>query len=308
MANPIVSSLPAYIEQNKSGLIGKAVLGAKTLEKGINKQLGIKGPTAINLLNTSVTFADGSNCGYTAAGSQTMTQRTITPAVIRVAMEYCSKNLYGKFATNQLRFKAGEDVLPFEQEFTQDVIKHINAELDKSIWMGDTAGSGNLALFDGFIKLMEADSSVIDKAELNATDVYEVVKNNLLAIPAAAIDENTRIFCGPEFLSAYQQKLVDKNLVHFVPGEDYDEVQIPGSKVKLTAVPGLSTALTAKHYLVGCNLKNLYYGTDLEDDKESFVMDYDVRQDNWALIVEFLAGVQYAFGDQIVLSTVAAAI
>ena len=53
MANPVVNSLPAYVEQQRLPLIAKSVLGAKTASL-ITLQTGVKGDTAVNLVSTTV--------------------------------------------------------------------------------------------------------------------------------------------------------------------------------------------------------------------------------------------------------------
>ena len=64
MANsPVITSLPKYVEENRLPLISKAVLGAKTPSL-LTLQTGVTGATALNLLQTSVVFGDGADCGW----------------------------------------------------------------------------------------------------------------------------------------------------------------------------------------------------------------------------------------------------
>lgn len=63
MANPIVTSLPKYVEEHRLPLIGKSVLGAKTAGM-LTLQGGLKGETAVNLLATSIAFQDAHACGF----------------------------------------------------------------------------------------------------------------------------------------------------------------------------------------------------------------------------------------------------
>ena len=121
MANPIVTSLPAYVEQQRLPLIAKSVLGAKSASL-LTLQTGVKGPTAINLVSTDVEFGDGKACGWASKGSTSLTQRTITPAILKVNTEFCDGNLIGKWAQSQVRIAAGVQNLPFEEEVTNGLI------------------------------------------------------------------------------------------------------------------------------------------------------------------------------------------
>ena len=113
------------------------------------------------------------------------------------------------------------------------------------------------------------------------------------------------IFCCPSDLEAYNQELVDKNLVHYEPGEAVKELLIPGSEVKLVAVPGLEPQGEEKHYLVGGSSSNFYYGTDLENGNEVYDFWFSRDDRKFKYDNEFNAGVQVAFPDEVVLGEIA---
>ena len=48
-----LTALTQYVDENKIGLIRKSALGARTLDY-VTIQTGVVGPTAVNLLNTSI--------------------------------------------------------------------------------------------------------------------------------------------------------------------------------------------------------------------------------------------------------------
>ena len=134
MANsPVITSLPKYVEENRLPLISKAVLGAKTPSL-LTLQTGVKGETALNLLQTSVVFGDGADCGWDEAGTATLTQRIIKPVIAKVNMAFCDKKLIGKWAQSQVRIAAGLEKLPFEEEFLNSVNDGIKAGIEKMVW------------------------------------------------------------------------------------------------------------------------------------------------------------------------------
>ena len=63
-----VSALTAYVEEQRLPLIRKTVFAAPST-KYFNLQTGIKHSAALNILNTEVTFGDGSTCGWDEAGT-----------------------------------------------------------------------------------------------------------------------------------------------------------------------------------------------------------------------------------------------
>ena len=82
-----VASLPAYVEERRLPIISKIILGAKTAEL-LTLATDVKGKTALNLLNTEVVFGDGSTCGWNEAGTSTLSQRYIDPAILKVKLIY----------------------------------------------------------------------------------------------------------------------------------------------------------------------------------------------------------------------------
>lgn len=298
MANsPVVSSLPAYVEQRRLPLISKAVLGAKTARL-FTIQSGIKGAAKLNLINSDIVLQSGAACGWNEAGTSTLSQRELNTALLKINMAYCDKKLIRTWAEYGVRIAAGQKELPFEEEFVNDVVKNVGIAVDKLMWQGDTTSLDTLLkLYDGLLKILANDASVIDVTVTSGKSYFDAVKETLLAIPAEALGEDTVIMCAPEFLRSYHQDLVAMNLYHYESGRDLDEIRIPGSFVRLVAVPGL----TGAKYLVAGRLSNFFYGCDMQGDEEVFEFDYAKEAKEFRLDIEFNAGVQVAFPDQVVL-------
>ncbi len=97
-----VSALADYTEQNEALLVTSSVLGAKTaslIKSAGNVMVGVKSSETINIMDTDAIFQSGASCGFTASGSTTFTQRTVTVGKIKVTYEFAHKaNGEGKFA------------------------------------------------------------------------------------------------------------------------------------------------------------------------------------------------------------------
>lgn len=295
MANPIISSLPAYVEQNRLPLIAKAAFAAKTA--GIlSLQTGVKGPTALNLISQDVTFGDGHTCSWTPSEGTVLSQRELTPAFVKINVPFCTNSLVGKWAQNQVRVAAGETNLPFEEEFVGGVLDAIKAKLETMLWKGDT-GIG----YTGLLDIAGADSSVNKIAVAAGTSAYAAILQAYNAFPQAAFKDDTVIFVGMDMYREYIQDLVEKNFYHYNPGAAPEEYMLPGTNVRVIGVHGLDGS---KKIFMG-NLSEIVYGTDLEGDDEVFKLWYSDDNDEFRLAVKFIAGAQYAFSDRILVATVA---
>ena len=300
MANsPVVSGLPSYVEEHRLPLLSASILGAKTARL-LTLQSGIKSSAALNILSTDVTFGDGSTCGWNEAGTQTLSQRTLVTGQVKINMAYCDKALLGKWAEYQVRIGAGQKTLPFEEDFMNELVKHVQDALDTAIWQGDTSSATvNLKRFDGLVKIINAASGTVKETVASGSTYFAAVQTALLKIPAAAIKDDTVIFCNPDFFRNYVQELVTLNLYHYNPGDSIDEIVIPGSSVRLISVGGLGTVKK----LVGGRLSNMFFGTDLMDNVEKFDLWYSQDNREFRVAIEFNAGVQVAFPGEISLIT-----
>lgn len=293
--NPVITSLPKYVEENRLPLISKSVLGAKTPSL-LSLQTGVKSETAINLLNTNVVFGDGADCGWDEAGTATLTQRTIKPVIAKVNMAFCDKKLIGTWAQSQVRIAAGLEKLPFEEDFMNGIADGIKAGIEKMVWQGDSENGASRIECDGFLKLLGADSSVIDVTFTAGANVYQKTLQVLDAIPGEVYDKAS-IFMGADYFRSLVQNLVAANLYHYDANDGEMEITLPGTNIKVYGVHGLDG--TKK--IVAGPRDEMFYGVDFENDEEVFDFFYSKDNREFRLAVEFACGVQYAFGDHMVL-------
>lgn len=299
MANSFnTSSLPAYVEQKKGDIIRESVLGAKTARR-FTRQGGVKGSQAINLLSTDVTFGS-SPCAWNENAVANLTQRVIATGVITVDMAYCYATLLGKWAEFKANVTADQsDEFAFETEVIASLIENINLNLDKAIWQGDKSSSDdNLNKFDGMLKILGAESTVVKKTIPTTATYYSAVKEMVLAMPTETLEGGV-IYAGYDFVRGYEMDLLEKNLYHYDSSKDVDEILIPASSVKLVAVAGLNG--TKK--LVAGQDKNFFYGYDKEGAENNEIAWYSKDNKENRVSIAFNAGVQVAFPDQVVLGT-----
>lgn len=288
MANSyVVSSLPEYVEGRREELIAKSVMGAKTLDF-INLQTGVKGPTALNLIDFDIQLQDDA-CGWNEAGTSTLTQRIIDAKPFRVNMAVCDKNLYGTWAQYQVKVAAGKVAsdLPFEQDFVNGVLNGIQERVEELIWQGDASNAGE---FDGFLTILGSATSA------TGTTKMDLISEAYAALPCeVAGKSDVVIFVSCATFRAWMQELVAANLYHYDPKEaSAMEYMLPGANVRVIAVPGM-----ADDAAVAGRLSNFFYGTDLESDMETFDLWYSKDNREFRIDVSFIAGVQIAYPSEV---------
>jgi len=283
-----VTKLTDYVEERRLPLIAKAVLGAKTLQY-VNIQTDVKYKAALNLLSADPELQAG-GCGFEDQGSVTLSQRIITAPLVKVNMSFCDKDLLKKWTGYEVRVAAGFEKLPFEEEFTNEIVKNLNAKIEKAIWQGDeTLGIEGFGSFDSEYTSVAA-----------AADAKAAIDAVYAALPAEVIDDAV-IFVGEDTYRAYITALVNANLYHFKPEYDGGEYTLPGSNVRVISVNGLNG--TKKVY--GGSLKNFFVGVDMENDQERFDLWYSKDHQEFRLAINFNIGAQVAWPDQIVVGSYA---
>lgn len=320
--SPLTSGLQAYIEEQNYPLIAKALTSSPTLALA-QKQLNVKGKSAINLADIDVTFEDGSGCSWQENGDITLTQRFIDPAKLKLNMEFCPKELEAVYLRTQLPSGAHQETIPFEEFFSNYLVEKIAAELEKMIWksVGLTptsslpTGTGNFRFFNGFrdailggsyIDANTADfGSGTPLTALNATTMLEAVQRVYEAAADAVVESDDAVV----FVSAQKFRSlaigIQNGLGSFV--SDGGQLQgyqtemgglsmvMPGTNLRIQATSGLSG--TEDVYLA--RTSNMYVGMDLDSDASSIMSWYSLDDRVFRIAVELTIGAQVAFPDQI---------
>ena len=296
MANFIVTSLPAYVQDNRDILIKNFALAGGETRRRISVQTGIKKDEHINFLNLTPTFQSGVGCGFNAAGDAALTQRVIETARFKVNMEFCPDTLVGKYAEYQVSINASENAsLPFEAYIMEGLTNEIVKKIETTIWQG-VKGTD---LIDGFLTIAGAESDVVDVV-LGGTSAYEDILKVYNAMTENTLEQGGEIYVSPAKFRAFLQEMVAKNYYHYNAGNaEPGEFLLPGSNVKVVRTPGLA----GKTNIVGTFPKNMYYGCDLENAAEDIKVWYSDDDDVIKVSAKWNMGVQFAFPGEVVLGS-----
>ena len=310
-----VSGLTAFIEEQNFPLITAAVTGGRTASL-MEKQVGVKGATKINLMDVDVNFQDGSGCAFNADGDITFTQREIDPAKLKLNMEFCPKTLEGYYLRSQLPSGAHYESIPFEEQFGAYLVEKIQSELEVMIWRSNaTTGTGNLQFFDGLRETIlgasyidantsaYVDSTVLSTA-LNAGNMIEAVQRVYAAAAAAIVDKaDAKIFVGYDKFRELAIALQNGMGLAGAGGQlqnansSFAELtmMLPGTNIEIVAVNGL----TGINDVYCSRTSNMFLGVDLEDDASKIESWYSKDDRKYKVAVDLTLGVQVAYPDQI---------
>ena len=307
-----VSALANYTKENEALLVTSSVLGAKTaslIKSAGQIMVGVKSTEKINIMETDAIFQDGNACGFTASGSTTFTQRTVSPGHIKLNEALCPKDLESKYLQKSLPTGSYYDSIPFEQEYSEKKAKTIAAQLETALWQGDTSSVNvNLNKFDGLVKLIGAASGVVAAnastfisgaplSSITAANVISIFDGVYRAIPAkvVAADDMT-IFCGQDLFRTYTIALKNSGSFNYQIDVKADsEFVLPGTTIKVVAVAGLNG--TNKVYAM--RLSNMFLGTDLLNGEEKFEVFYARESDQLRFVSEFKIGTNISFPDEV---------
>lgn len=303
MANPIVTGLTEYVEQDITGLIAKQALGAKSA-KMFNLLVNVKGPSELNLLTTDPVLQDAHSCGWSASGSTEISQRLLNPAYLKVDYEWCEKKLLGTYAQFKVRTAASqqdEEEFAFEKEFIGGVLDKINEKQEKMIFQGVSGATSH----DGLITILSGATGVIKVNKASGTSAYAAIREVYMSIPAEVVShEDCVIMVGPQIFRAFIQDLVSANQYHWTPTDTEGEYKLPGTGCRVISCAGLA-GTSGYDAIIAGRLSNIFYGVDLDDEASMIDVWYSKDNRTWRFESSWVAGVQVAWPDEMVLGTIA---
>ena len=289
--NDLDSRLKNYLETNGTEVLTKALFNSESA-KYFQIQTGVTAETPIIRLDSSITLADATSCGFEANGSDTFSNRLLSPKFLKVNKEFCPKTLLKTWAHSDVRMNALGQELPFEELLINNNINELAKVNERLIWEGKTSGGvGNMALMDGIITIARADLNTV-KLEKGSDDLWTRVEKTWLALAPEVADKCT-LFMS---IANYKQlivELMNKNMYNvFETYEGEYRMTMPGTNLIIRGVSGIT-----EDVLVCTPEDNLYLGVDGESDSETVDLYFDKSDRTFKFVVEYAYAVQYAFSE-----------
>ena len=291
------SRLKNYLESNGVEVLTKALFNSESA-KYFNIQTGCTSEQPIIKLDSTITLADASTCGFTATGSDTFTNRLLSPKFLKVNKEFCPKTLLKTWAHSEVKMNAIGQEMPFEELLISNNINELAKVNERLIWEGDTtSGSGNMLLMDGILTIAKADENVVKQSKGSDT-IWKRVQKLWLALDPAVADKTT-IFMS---IANYKQLIVElMNANNFHVFEEYQgtyEMTLPGANVKIKGVSGIT-----QDVILATPEDNLYLGVDGESDSEVCDFYFDKSDRTFKFCIEYAYCTNYAFSEYVILNS-----
>lgn len=292
MANTLnTQGLTTYVNANRD-ILASQLITMSPSTKWLNIQNGITTDTAIHGVLTDVEIQDGKACGFNAAGTQTITERKLTPAFLKVNNQYCAKDFYGTYKHYETKVALGKSPLPLEEALINDVIKAVANENERLIWSGKKA-SGDLV--DGFTTIIAADSSIPAENKVKSTETS--VLKRVQEMYAKISDKRVSAVMSAAMYRQLTNDIINANYFIYQEGETEEMVlTLPGTNFKVYGIDGIKDTDTN---IYGVILDQMYVGMDNENDAS--MVDFFWSNDDrvYKLDIEWVLAVNYMFSENI---------
>jgi hypothetical protein len=291
----VTSALTKYVDQLSMDLVREMVLQGRT-QQYISVQTGVKYADALNIM-TSNPIVQAAGCGLiNATGSVTLTQANLQVCPLMIEEQICllGNNSLEQYWTGMTLKKGSyyDELGPevFAKQYVADKLDKIQGIIDDLIWVGASSGATfstdpNMANCNGFLNLLQTSysSSIVTvggtanpggygtfSGALTTTNALSVVDAMADALPQNLWDqEDLTLFMNYSQFRTYVRALRNSNYYHFTALESNDigySIMHPGTNIRILATRGLK----GTNQMVLTSAKNLYFGTDMQNDYESF--------------------------------------
>lgn len=292
--NPNVDAIVGYVDKQRVPLIGKSVLGAKAPQY-FTLMTGVKGTTALNIMNADPALQCGNACGFTPENDTTFTQRNMEAIPFKVDMTFCDKNLLDTWANYEVKVAAGIKELPFEEEWTGQIVAKVQDQLEKFIWAGGQYCEKTVKGIEGILST----EGGIKVTAASGDSIYNKLVELYLALPdAVQAADDVIVFVSYKSYNKLVQEILSASHYHLDVTNLEDGIVLPGTRVKVIPTQGIGSGVSDKTLAVIGRASNFYFGTDMRGDSEVFDLWYSQDNREFRLAIEFVAGAQVAFPDE----------
>jgi hypothetical protein len=316
MSGFTVTGLTDYVSENADDIATAAILGADTLQMpGIHILEGIKNSHQLMNFDGTAPFQTGGTCAFNASGSSTFTDRQVTVTKLKWNDTWCPEDLENKFLSTKLPAGSNYDSLPFEGLIIGEVTQNIAAQLEQTIWQGDTTNhvfDPNLKQFNGWLSVIDGEATVVDAdttAEVTTSNVESIFDDIYQKIPAQLLNHPTKKMVAMTGWDVFRKLIIaykDSNFFHFEPAKAFatGELVMPGTGLKVKALNGLNnitgTTSDYKDRIICTYASNLVYATDLKNEYGDEILWYSQDDQNVKGSIKWKSGVQVRRPEEIV--------
>lgn len=190
MASSLIFNPNTYAGEEASGYISQALLGARSLDRGLLTLIpNVRKKATIRGLEQDVVFQDPS-CAFSPEGNTTLDERYLSPVSLSVMYELCFKDLYQSWEAAQLSGGNGKGDIPEDlgQFLISRMQEKINIGIERLIWQGKSGSDFSFsASFPGLLAKMETASPVVKLgATIGQLSITGITKANPAVVTVAS--------------------------------------------------------------------------------------------------------------------------
>ena len=274
MPAPIES---AYVEQKMSKI-------AEKMEKLIWQGDTTLGGSDLNWIDGFIKIIDGAagvNDANAETGTGTITGTTAAATIVGVGTDFVNQAVVGD------KVYAAGVLLGTILTITDATHITLAANLAANV----TAGSYTL--------VSAGVTPVTSVTGVTSANILAIVDSIYMAVPQRVLDSTdpAYLFMGTDWARMYLMALKNANLFHYAPESDWLEngFFIPGFPIKIKPTPGLTG--TNRAYVI--QPKNMWLGTDMENEWEEFKFWFSDDDDLLKFKARWRIGVQIGFPDEV---------
>lgn len=299
-----VDTLPAYVDQESDEILADLIHSSNLVSR-IQVMEEVKGSEKIKLLSADLALQSADTCGWNADGTVEFKDKTITTERLKVQADFCNEDLNATWAQMLLAIGANRQdrEMPLEAVITAYAIKQAQLKNQNLMFNGDTTSlNPDLAHYDGFIKLWDADANLnvanSTETSITATNAFDVAITLYNAIPSVLFDNgvNVEIICSRETARLIiAQVYNDKDyqaLLNFTETNGELSFVLPTTGITVRSYPQIPNG---KMYAVPYTY--MFFGTDLTNDVDGFEAKYNDHDEKLRFGVKWRSGIQYVYSE-----------
>lgn len=296
MANPILTSLTAYVDELSFNFIQECVFGGTTT-KHATFVSGYGNSYKLPYIDHSLVL-EANTCDITSGQSQsTYAQASITLCDLVVQKDECLKDLFAYF-TNvyqpKARREAKQDIpTAYAEYYMATYMKNLEYAIDYAIWNGNN--DCLKGLWYDITNTYQSSMVVVTGSTLTTSNILAEV--NEMVAGVTCFGKPMTLFMSPSNYTLYKQALVAANYVNYaLPAQNGGEegIMVPGFEWIMAVPANLGT--NDKMLLIAED--NLFIGTSAEAELTKITGEYINYNNRFRTSAEFNLGVSIAFPSQ----------
>ena len=275
-------------EYIKAAFLANESLQHVTVKENIDYRAVVK------KLVDDITF-EAPTCDFTALGTITITERTLTLEKFQVQRNICKNNFLTDWAAGD--YQRGDIEPALSETLIANMLEGIAAKNEEILWTGVNATTGE---YNGFLTLMNTGGSGVNfvstPVAIDSTNVIAKIAATVATLPTAVkrSTEKPVIYIAQNVWEAFMQASAAAGNGWYT----YGGPEMPKSYLgyQLAICPGMPDDT-----IVMAQKSNLWFGTNVLSDWNSVqVVDMgQFAEDNVRFSAKFFAGCQFGIGNEI---------